>query len=82
MEVTEEGDGMTKNIIKNRFSVIGKSISQEFNDSTGNFNLISQFGIGFMGTFIVAEKVIVDTKNDEDEQITFEITHVFKGFNY
>ncbi len=82
LEVTDEGDGMTKNIIKNHFSVIGKSISQEFNDSTGNFNLISQFGIGFMSTFIVAEKVVVTTKSDDDEQIMFEINDVFKEFNY
>lgn len=82
LEVTDEGDGMTKNIVKNHFSVIGKSISQEFNDSTGNFNLISLFGIGFMSTFIAAEKVVVSTKNDEDEQIIFEITDVFKEFNY
>ncbi|MGB3778398.1 MAG: metallophosphoesterase, partial [Tunicatimonas sp.] len=82
LEVKDEGDGMTKSIVKNHFSVIGKSISQEFNDSTGNFNLISQFGIGFMSTFIVAEKVVVSTKNNEDEQIIFEITDVFKEFNY
>lgn len=82
LEVFDEGDGMTKSTIKNHFSVIGKSISQEFSDSTGNFDLISQFGIGFMSTFIVAEKVVVDTKNDDDEQIIFEINDVFKGFNY
>jgi len=82
LEVADEGDGMTKNIIKNHFSVIGKSISQEFNDSTGNFNLISQFGIGFMSTFIVADKVVVTTKSDDDEQIMFEINDVFKEFNY
>ncbi len=82
LEVADEGDGMTKSIIKNHFSVIGKSISQEFNDSTGNFNLISQFGIGFMSTFIVAEKVVVTTKSDEDDQIMFEINDVFKEFNY
>jgi predicted phosphodiesterase len=82
LEVIDEGDGMSKNIIKNHFSVIGKSISQEFNDSTGNFNLISQFGIGFMSTFIVAEKVTVNTKNIEDDQIVFEINDVFKVFNY
>ena len=82
LEVKDEGDGMTKNIVKNHFSVIGKSISQEFNDSTGNFNLISQFGIGFMSTFIVAEKVVVSTKNNNDERIIFEITDVFKEFNY
>lgn len=82
IEVSDEGDGMAKHIIKNHFSVIGKSISQEFNDSTGNFNLISQFGIGFISTFIVAEKVIVNTKSEEDDQVMFEILDVFKGFNY
>ncbi|NML19416.1 hypothetical protein HHL16_00955 [Pseudoflavitalea sp. G-6-1-2] len=81
-EVEDEGDGMSKEIIKNHFSVIGKSISQEFNDSTGNFNLISRFGIGFISTFIAAEKVIVSTKSDEDDQVIFEIQDVFKGFNY
>jgi predicted MPP superfamily phosphohydrolase len=82
LEVADEGDGMTKNVVKNHFAVIGKSISQEFNDSTGNFNLISQFGIGFISTFIVAEKVVVNTKSDEDDQILFEINDVFKEFNY
>lgn len=82
LEVCDDGDGMTKAILKNHFSVIGKSISQEFSDSSGNFDLISQFGIGFMSTFIVAERVIVDTKSDDDEQIIFEINDVFKGFNY
>ncbi|MCF2445766.1 metallophosphoesterase [Dyadobacter sp. CY345] len=82
IEVVDEGDGMSKSVLKNHFSVIGKSISQEFNDSTGNFNLISQFGIGFISTFIVAEKVVINTKSEGDEQVTFEIQDVFKGFNY
>ncbi|MGF1923196.1 MAG: metallophosphoesterase [Bacteroidia bacterium] len=82
LEVRDNGDGMTKTILKNHFSVIGKSISQEFSDSSGNFDLISQFGIGFMSIFIVADRVVVDTKNDDDEQIVFEISDVFKGFNY
>ncbi|HEY0771689.1 MAG TPA: ATP-binding protein, partial [Sphingobacteriaceae bacterium] len=82
VEVIDEGDGMSKEIIKNHFSVIGKSISQEFNDSTGNFNLISQFGIGFISTFIVAEKVLINTKNESDVQVSFEIEDVFKGFKY
>lgn len=82
LEVSDNGDGMTKSILKNHFSVIGKSISQEFSDSSGNFDLISQFGIGFMSIFIVADRVVVDTKNDDEDQIVFEINDVFKGFNY
>ncbi len=82
IEVVDEGDGMTKAIIKNHFSVIGKSISQDFNDNSGHFNLISQFGIGFISTFIVAEKVIVNTKHDGEDNVVFEVQDVFEGFNY
>ena len=81
-EVSDEGDGMSKKILKDHFSIIGKSISQEFNDANGNFNLISQFGIGFISTFIVAQKVFISTKSEMDDLIRFEITDVFKGFNY
>lgn len=82
IEVVDEGDGMSKSIIKNHFSVLGKSISQEFNDNSGKFNLISKFGIGFISTFIVAEKVVVSTKSEEDDHIMFEIEDVFTGFKY
>ena len=81
-EVSDEGDGMSKRILKEHFSIIGKSISQEFNDSNGNFNLISQFGIGFISTFIVAQKVYISTRSESDELINFEIVDVFRGFNY
>jgi HSP90 family molecular chaperone/predicted phosphodiesterase len=82
IEVYDEGDGMTKNVIKNHFAVIGKSISQDHNDNTQRSNLISKFGIGFISTFIAAEKVVINTKTEEDGSIKFEIEDVFKGFKY
>ncbi|MBB1643881.1 metallophosphoesterase [Sphingobacterium sp. UME9] len=82
VEVTDEGDGMSKSTLKNHFSVLGKSISQEYNDNNGHQNLISKFGIGFISTFIAAEKVLINTKSEEDGQIMFEIENVFKGFKY
>lgn len=81
-EVIDEGDGMTKHVIKNHFAVIGKSISQEYNDNNNRSNLISKFGIGFISTFIAAEKVVISTKSEEDGLIIFEIEDVFKGFQY
>lgn len=81
-EISDQGDGMTKKILKEHFSVIGKSISQEFNEYSGNFNLISQFGIGFISVFMVAEKICISTKSEYEEQINFEITDVFDGFKY
>jgi len=82
VEFIDEGDGMNKNVLKNHFAVLGKSISQEYNDNNGKSNLISKFGIGFISTFIAAEKVIIDTKSEENERIIFEIENVFKGFKY
>ncbi|MBN8789784.1 MAG: ATP-binding protein, partial [Terrimonas sp.] len=82
IEVVDEGDGMAKSTLKNHFAVIGKSISQEYNDNVGKVNLISKFGIGFISTFIVAEKVVINTKSEDDDQIIFEIENVFKGFKY
>lgn len=81
-EILDEGDGMSKKIIREHFSVIGKSISQEFIDSNNNVNLISQFGIGFISTFITAQKIIIKTKSENDDLISFSIEDVFKGFNY
>ena len=82
IEVIDDGDGMTKEILKNHFSIVGKSISQEYNDSTGYQNLISQFGIGFISTFIVARKLVIQTKTPEDGLISFKIDNVFSGFQY
>ena len=82
VEFIDEGDGMSKHVLKNHFAVLGKSISQEHNDNTGKANLISKFGIGFISTFIAAEKVLVDTKSEENGRIIFEIEDVFKGFKY
>lgn len=82
VEVSDQGDGMSKFILKNHFSVVGRSISQEFNENSGDFNLISQFGIGFISTFIVAQKVVVTTKRSDSELIRFEVSDVFRGFEY
>lgn len=81
-EIIDDGDGMSKKVLSEHFSVIGKSISQEFNDSINSVNLISQFGIGFISTFIVAQKMYIRTKSEDDELINFEIEDVFKGFIY
>ncbi|WP_170312520.1 metallophosphoesterase, partial [Botryobacter ruber] len=81
-EVIDEGDGMSKKVLRDHFSIIGKSISQEYISSNGSYNLISQFGIGFISTFIVARKVSIKTRSEDNELIHFEIEDVFKGFNF
>ncbi len=81
-EIMDEGDGMTAKVLKEQFAVIGKSISQVYNEAAGNRNLISQFGIGFISTFIIAKRVTISTRSLSEDQIDFEVSDVFKGFNY
>ncbi|AUD00887.1 metallophosphoesterase [Spirosoma pollinicola] len=81
-EIIDEGDGMNKRVLRENFAIIGKSISQEFNQGLNQNNLISQFGIGFISTFIVAKSIYIRTESEEDGLINFEIENVFEGFTY
>lgn len=81
-EVVDEGDGMSRRILRDHFAVIGKSISQEMSRTGTIRNLISKFGIGFISVFIAAAEVYVSTKSEEEERIRFKIKDVFKGFEY
>jgi len=66
-EITDNGIGMNEDIILNYFSSVGKSYykSEEFlkfkNSFKSNFNPISNFGIGFLSCFMVADQIKVQT---------------------
>ncbi|MEM6722048.1 MAG: metallophosphoesterase [Bacteroidota bacterium] len=72
-KILDRGVGMSKFTIERYFTSIGRSfyVSEEFKelkeDNKITYNAISNFGIGFLSSFMVATEVNVKTKNIIDK---------------
>ena len=68
LTISDNGIGMTKDEVISHLGTIAHSGTAEFFNSLGsdqakNSELIGQFGVGFYSSFIVAEKVVVNTRS-------------------
>jgi hypothetical protein len=72
LEITDNGIGMDLEVIRNHFLKIGDSYyrSPEFRRRCPAYTPISQFGIGFLSSFMIADRVTVLTRTRAETAAT------------
>ncbi|MGI5056536.1 HD domain-containing protein [Treponema socranskii] len=71
--ITDNGIGMSKNVIKNYFLCVGKSFytSDSYKQLNCNYNPISHYGIGFLSCFLLTDRVDIRTIPYDDTELCY-----------